>query len=144
LLDEPAVAEVESVLGSFGEVSVVSGTTGDGIDALALRLGELSSAASEQLADGGAGFAKPRAVVLRPGRTEFTVTAKAGKFRVSGRNVENWVREADFEDPRSVVQLQKKLSREGVEKELAAAGAKRGDDVLIGDQTFEFIPEGEM
>jgi hypothetical protein len=33
--------------------------------------------------------------------------------------------------------------KEGVERRLAAAGARRGDEVVIGDRAFEFYPEGE-
>jgi hypothetical protein len=31
--------------------------------------------------------------------------------------------------------------KEGVERELVSAGARRGDEVLIGNVAFEFIPE---
>jgi GTPase len=64
-------------------------------------------------------------------------------FRVVGRAVERWVAETDFEDPREVVQLQKRLAKEGVERQLAALGARRGDEVLIGERAFEFLPEKE-
>jgi len=57
--------------------------------------------------------------------------------------VERWVAETDFDDPRKVVQLQKRLAKEGVEKQLAAMGARRGDEVLIADRAFEFVPELE-
>jgi Obg family GTPase CgtA-like protein len=40
-----------------------------------------------------------------------------------------------------VVRLQKRLVREGVERQLVGAGARRGDEVVIGSVTFEFIPE---
>jgi Domain of unknown function (DUF1967) len=33
--------------------------------------------------------------------------------------------------------------KEGVERELASAGARRGDEVMIGDVAFEYLPEGE-
>jgi Obg family GTPase CgtA-like protein len=54
--------------------------------------------------------------------------------------VERWVGEADLDDQRSVARLQKRLARAGVERELEAAGAKRGDEVVIGDDAFEFYP----
>jgi Obg family GTPase CgtA-like protein len=57
--------------------------------------------------------------------------------------VERWVAQTDFEDPREVVQLQKRLAKEGVERQLAAQGARRGDEVLIGERAFEFLPEKE-
>ena len=49
--------------------------------------------------------------------------------------------DADLDDPKQVVALQRKLVKHGVERTLAAAGARRGDEVLIGSQVFEFIPE---
>jgi Obg family GTPase CgtA-like protein len=65
------------------------------------------------------------------------------RFRVVGRDVERWVAATDFEDPRAVVTLQRRLVREGVEHKLASVGARRGDEVVIGDRAFEFFPEGE-
>ncbi|MDP9296241.1 MAG: Obg family GTPase CgtA, partial [Actinomycetota bacterium] len=80
-------------------------------------------------------------VVLRPARPRFSVTREGARFRVAGRGVERWVSETDLEDPAQVVALQRKLVKEGVERELASMGAHRGDEVLIGTQAFEFIPE---
>jgi GTP-binding protein len=82
-------------------------------------------------------------VVLRPARPPFVVRKEGAGFRVVGRAVERWVAETDFEDPREVVQLQKRLAKEGVERQLAALGAREGDDVLIGERAFEFFPEKE-
>ena len=36
--------------------------------------------------------------------------------------------------------LQRRLAKEGVERQLAAAGAVRGDEVRIGDRAFDFLP----
>ncbi len=60
-----------------------------------------------------------------------------------GRGVERWVSETDLDDPAKLERLQRRLVKEGVERELASAGARRGDEVVIGDVAFEFIPEGE-
>ena len=60
---------------------------------------------------------------------------------MSGPRVERWVAEADLEDPKQVAELQRRLVKAGVERRLAEAGARRGDEVLIGHSTFEFIPE---
>jgi GTPase len=112
----------------------VSGVTGEGVDAL-----------TERLADMAAGAPPPDrrpTVVLRPGREAFTVR-KVGdrRFRVEGRTVERWVRDADLEDPREVIELQGRLRRLGVERRLEAEGARRGDEVVIAGRPFEFIPE---
>jgi GTP-binding protein len=122
-------------LSEIGETLRVSGETGEGVEELLDRLGRLVVAAPRP------GPEDRPAVVLRPGRPAFTVTEEAGRFRVSGTRVERWVSETDFDDPRSVAALQDRLAKEGVERKLAAAGARRGDEVMIGDRTFEYLPE---
>jgi GTP-binding protein len=114
----------------------VSGLTGEGVQDLAERLWEL--------AERGADVERSRPlVVLRPGRPSFVIRREGERFRVVGKNVERWVAETDFDDPRGVAKLQKRLRKEGVEGKLAEMGARRGDEVLIADRVFEFIPEEE-
>jgi GTP-binding protein len=114
----------------------VSGITGEGIEGLAERLTSLAAAAPQP--------EKRATVVLRPGREAFTVRkVGAGRYRVEGRTVERWVRDADLEDPREVVELQGRLRRLGVERRLEAEGARRGDEVVIAGLPFEYIPEDE-
>ena len=115
---------------------VVSGLTGEGIDRLADRVAELVEAASMDQEEERQPF-----VVLRPARPPFVVRKEGTGFRVVGRAVERWVAETDFDDPRNVVQLQRRLAKEGVERELAALGARRGDEVMIAERAFEFLPE---
>jgi Obg family GTPase CgtA-like protein len=55
--------------------------------------------------------------------------------------VERWVHETDLNDEQAVAGLQRKLIKEGVERQLAKAGARRGDEIRISDRTFEFLPE---
>jgi GTP-binding protein len=112
--------------------------TGDGIGELRERLGSLMEEARRSL--------PPRGpfVVLRPGRERFVVRREGERFRVVGRDVERWVSETDLDDPQAVVELQRRLLREGVERQLEATGARRGDEVVIGDRVFEFIPEEEV
>jgi GTPase len=117
------------------EQITVSGRTGEGIDELAERLAKLAATAVP------AEERRP-AVVLRPGREAFTVRKVGeGRYRVEGRTVERWVRDADLEDPREVIELQGRLRRLGVERRLEAEGARRGDEVVIAGRPFEFIPE---
>jgi GTPase len=113
----------------------VSALTGEGLELLATQL--------EQLSRQGAAQLPPRApyVVLRPGRPRFTISRESGAWRVVGRTVERWVRETDLDDERALVALQRKLIKEGVERQLARAGARRGDEIRISDRTFEFLPE---
>jgi GTP-binding protein len=133
LVEDPAAAV--RVLGN--DAVAVSGVTGLGLDELRRRIAE-----SVQ----GAKAAEPERepyVVLRPARERFVVRREGERFRVVGRDVERWVAGTDFEDPRSVTALQRRLAREGVERKLASVGARRGDEVVIGDRAFDFLPGDE-
>jgi GTP-binding protein len=134
LVDEPEAAAMELA----PDAVAVSGLTGEGIDGLADRVAELVEMAFRDQEEERQAF-----VVLRPARPPFVVRKEGAGFRVVGRAVERWVAETDFEDPRKVVQLQKRLAKEGIERQLAALGARRGDEVLIGGRAFEFLPEKE-
>ena len=63
------------------------------------------------------------------------------RFRVSGPRVERWVAEVDMDDESQVAALQRRLIRAGVERRLTEAGARRGDEVVIGRAEFEFVPD---
>ena len=125
------VAELERI----GPTVAVSGVTGEGVEELRERLAAVAADAAESEPD------RVPVVVLRPGRERFTVRREGERFRVVGRQVERWVAETDFDDPAEIVSLQNRLRREGVERQLATAGAARGDEVIIGDRAFEFFPE---
>ncbi|MGH2711171.1 MAG: GTPase ObgE [Actinomycetota bacterium] len=126
LVEEPPKLDADQL--------VTSAETGEGIEELANRLAELVASAPEP--------ERESHVVLRPARELFTIHRVAeGRFRVEGRSVERWVRDADLEDPRQVVDLQTRLRRAGVEKRLAEEGAREGDEVLIAGKPFEFFPE---
>jgi GTP-binding protein len=126
LVDGPAPLEPGAL--------VVSAVTGDGVAELAAELGTLSDRAASEAPE-----RRPH-VVLRPARPRFTVSREGEGYRVTGRDVERWVLDADLEDEDEVRRLQKRLIREGVERQLAAAGARQGDEVLIADKAFEFLP----
>ena len=126
LVDEPPQLD--------GGQIVTSAETGEGIDVLADRLAELVASAPVRQTESR--------VTLRPAREPFTVHRVAERrFRVEGRSVERWVRDADLEDPRQVIDLQTRLRKAGVEKRLADEGAREGDEVLIAGKPFEFFPE---
>jgi GTPase len=148
---DPRLAERRSlVVGTKGDLlppgaqippgldAVVSAVTRDGLDDLEGRIRELVAAARAE--------EPPPAplVVLRPGREAFVVKREGQRYRVAGPRVERWVAEVDLEDEDQVDRLQRRLVRAGVERRLAEAGARRGDEVLIGNSTFEFIPDDEQ
>jgi GTP-binding protein len=130
------VEDADERLGRLGRDAIaVSAVTGVGLDELATRVERMVAEAEGEVGE------RVPTVVLRPGRRRFVIRREGDRYRVVGRNVERWVAETDFEDPRRIVELQKRLVREGVERQLVAAGARRGDEVVIGDRAFEFIPE---
>jgi GTP-binding protein len=132
LVEDPTRAGV-----SLGPAAVVvSGVTGDGVEALSARL--------ESLVESTPGDDRRPLVVLRPARAPFVVRREGERFRVVGRSVERWVAETDFEDAGKVATLQRRLIKEGVERQLAASGAEPGDEIVIGDRAFEFIPGGAI
>jgi GTP-binding protein len=134
LLDVGAVDLAAARLRQEGETVVVSGATGGGVEELGARLVELVGSASER--------ERVAHVVHRPGREPFDVRRVADRrFAVEGRSVERWVRDTDLDDPARVKALQDRLRRAGVERRLEELGARRGDEVTIAGQDFEFIPE---
>jgi GTP-binding protein len=135
-LDLAPGADPQAILGA-GAIGV-SAVTGEGMPILRERLAALDAEAE------AAAEAQQDYVVLRPARQRFVVRREGERFRVVGRGVERWVAESDLEDPRRVAQLQKRLVKEGVERELLVAGARRGDEVVIGSTAFEFLPGEEI
>ena len=49
--------------------------------------------------------------------------------------------ETDLDDEHEVARLQRRLQKEGVERTLASMGARRGDEIVIVDRVFEFLPD---
>ncbi len=115
-----------------GGAAVVSAMTGDGIDELLERLGLLAREAA------AAEPPRQATVVLRPGRPRVVVTRRGAVWEVQGANVERWVMETDLDDDEQVARLQRRLKKEGVDRALAAEGAKPGDDVSIRGRVFEY------
>jgi GTPase len=117
------------------DILVVSSLTGLGLDTLSARLGALAEAARAVAAP-----EQPH-VVLRPGRPRFVVAKEGARWRVSGRGVERWVLQTDMDDERAVAHLQERLIKEGVERKLSSMGARHGDEVIILDRVFDFLPD---
>jgi GTP-binding protein len=129
-------ADPQALLGA-GAIAV-SAAANEGIERLGERLGALAAEAAATAEE------RRAAVVLRPARPRFTITRDGDRYRVVGRGVERLVAESDLDDPRTLARLQRRLVKEGVERELEAAGARRGDEVVIGAIAFEFLPGEEI
>ncbi|MBI4900146.1 MAG: GTPase ObgE [Actinobacteria bacterium] len=92
---------------------------------------------------------KPKPVAGGP---EFTIRKQGdgeGGFlwRVRGDKPERWIRQTDFSNAEAVGYLADRLNRLGVEDELLALGAERGDAVAIGGEdavVFDFAPQVDI
>ncbi|MET7934067.1 GTPase ObgE [Streptomyces sp. NPDC005322] len=104
-----------------------------------LGLKELSFALAKIVADARAAKPKEEAtrIVIRPKAVDdagFKVIAEEGFYRVLGEKPERWVRQTDFANDEAVGYLADRLGRLGVEAELTKAGARAGDEVVIGPE----------
>jgi len=132
LVDDPSTAAA----GLGADTLIVSAMSGAGIDEMFERVGLLAHEAAAEAPE------RQTYVVLRPGKPRFTVTRDdAGRFHVKGRNVERWVMETDIDDERQVERLQQLLKKEGVDRRLAALGAKVGDEIEIRGRVFEYLAD---
>ncbi len=110
------------------------------VSALSRRgLRDLSFALAGIVADARAARPAPEAtrVVIRPTAVDdagFTVIREGESFRVRGEKPERWVRQTDFANDEAVGYLADRLNRLGVEEQLVKAGARPGDEVVIGPE----------
>jgi len=76
-----------------------------------------------------------------PARRQYTILRDEGSLRVAGRAVERLAADLDTDGGGAgVARLTAELERLGVEQALRAAGAKRGDEILVGSHSFSFEP----
>jgi GTP-binding protein len=126
-----------AVLERCPHAEIVSAATGEGLERLLDRLfavvGEARAARPEAV-----GYVR-HVVRADPIRVEREGTA----WRVRGLRAERAVATSDLDNDESVRRLQRRLVAMGVESALAAAGARAGDEVRIGDSVFDFEPEDE-
>jgi GTP-binding protein len=123
------------VVKSHPDAIRLSSVSGEGIDEVVGRLGELVAAVRSSQPE-RAGYVRH---ITRP--DSVTVTREGSTWRVTGRAPERAVGMTDFNNDEALRRLQKRLIAMGVERALYDAGARAGDDVAIGDETFEFKPE---
>jgi GTP-binding protein len=82
-------------------------------------------------------------IVLRPKAVDdlgFTVEREGEGFVVRGSKPERWITQTDFNNEEAIGYLADRLATLGVEKALAAAGAVPGDEVTIGEVSFDWQP----
>jgi GTP-binding protein len=128
-------------LGDMGELGAslgampVSAMSGQGVREALHAIADLVDEA-ERVAPARKGF-----VLHRPLGPTFTLRREEGAWRVEGIAAERAVGFADLTLPEAADMAATRLSRLGVDQALLEAGAVAGDEVRIGDISFEFIPE---
>jgi GTP-binding protein len=143
LLERPRV-----VAGSKADVAsdtegvcdlVLSAATGAGVQALVQRLAQLVRAARGAAA---AAAAAGEVVVHRPLPEGVDVRRDAdGAWVVLGRAAERAVALSDLTDAGAQAEAVRRLRRLGVDRALARAGARDGDEVRVGDMSFTWGEE---
>jgi GTP-binding protein len=118
------------------ETVAVSALEREGTDEVSLTLGSrvaLARAAQQEPAT---------FQVYRPVEADRVSVGREGAgYRVKSSRALRAVEATPLENPRAVRYLQRKLAALGVESALAASGAQPGDEVFIGEFTFEYHPE---
>jgi GTP-binding protein len=134
-VDPPVAQEVAERFAAAGVTPlVVSAAAGTGLDALVARLVEVL-ATEREAAAGRRGFE-----LFRTERRALSVDREGEAWRLTGGSVQRWVAMCDLGNPQAVAHLQERLDRAGVERLLSAAGVTPGDEVRIGEKTFEWWP----
>jgi GTPase len=126
---------LEEARARYPDALPISAVTGEGIDELKRRLAAGVDRSREQ-AGPSVGYVRH---IVRD--DPIGVKRRNESWIVTSRRAERAVAITNMDNEESVERLQKKLISMGVEKELARAGARRGDDVVIGEISFTFEPE---
>jgi GTP-binding protein len=142
LLERPRV-----VVGSKADVAadeegvcdlVLSAATRTGVSTLIEGLGPMVQAARAEVAAAAAG----EVIVHRPAPEGVDVRrAGAGAWVVVGRAAERAVALSDLNDAGAQAEAVRRLRRLGVDRALARAGARDGDEVTVGAMTFTWGEE---
>ena len=113
----------------------ISAVTGEGVEALLETLDDL---VAKTRAEAPAAVGYVRHVVREE---PVTVEREDSAWRVRGTRAERAVAITNMDNDEAVRRLQRKLIAIGVERALEQAGAKAGDEVRIGAESFDFEPE---
>jgi GTPase len=116
----------------------ISAATGEGLGTLTGRLAELVVAARREVEG-----ARPAVVIHRPLGEQIAAERVAqGSFEIVGRAAERAVALSDLNDDQAMDVILGRLRRLGVDRVLARAGARDGDEVRIGELSFTWYRDG--
>ena len=128
-------ARLDDALARYPDALPISAVSGEGMDELKRRLAAGVERSRESSAP-SLGYVRH---VVRD--DPLSVRRQNESWLVTGRRAERAVAMTNMTNDESVERLQKRLLSMGVERELDRAGAKPGDDVIIGDVSFTYEPE---
>jgi GTP-binding protein len=134
LLNKSDLADVTDLAVALG-ATPVSAVSGEGIRESLHAIADLVDEA-ERIAPQRKGY-----VLHRPLGPTFTVRREEGGWRIEGLAAERAVAFADLTLPEAADMAAWRLSRLGVDQALLEAGAVEGDEVRIGEISFEFTPD---
>jgi GTPase len=138
-------AERDRLAEAAGAELACSAATGEGVAELCARLferlGDDEEAPSVATESEVAEFLEYRPA--SPARRRFRILRDRGELRVAARELEAQADQLDPEDAAAVARLAADMERLGVQEALHAAGARPGDDVLVGRQRFSYRPRSQ-
>ena len=136
LVNKSDIADVSTVAAATGGMAV-SALTGEGMDQALHAIADLVDQAQREAPE------RKGYILYRPLGPTFSVRREEDAWRVEGPAAERAVRFADLTLPEAADLAARRLARIGVEAALAEAGARAGDEVRIGDLSFEFSESEE-
>jgi GTP-binding protein len=127
----------QEVQARYPEALPISAVSGENIEVLLSRL-------REEVERSRAESPAPVGYIRHVTRDEpIKVEREESAWRVSFRRAELAVAATNMDNDEAIVRLQRKLIALGVERALARAGARAGDEVRIGPMSFDFVPDPE-
>jgi GTP-binding protein len=131
LLNKADLPEAEPIEGCLA----VSALTGEGIREALHAIADLVELAERESPE-RVGF-----VLHRPLGPGFSVEREGDVWVVTGVPVERAVSFSDLTAAEAADMAARRLARLGVDEALRDAGARAGDEVRIGELSFEFLPD---
>jgi GTPase len=134
LVNKSDLCDVTQIVDATGAVPV-SALTGEGITDALHAIADLVDQAGRDAPE------RKGYVLHRPLGSSFSVFREGDAWRVEGQAAERAVRFADLTMLEAADMAAHRLNRLGVDDALTKAGAVEGDEVRIGDLSFEFTPD---
>lgn len=123
-------------LGERYEVYPISALTGEGLEKLVNRVGQmLNNLPVKELTDEEPVVSE----AVHSAEQRFTIKRDEGVFTVGGREIERHVAMTDLDNEEALGRLQRIMFLMGIDRALRESGAKNGDIVKIKDFEFEYV-----